>query len=661
MIAAWMGYCTLCALGLGACGFVAERVLIAGRGPVRHVWIAAIMLSVIVPAVALRVAARMSSVDPAVNAARQGTVDSLSNLAGGGAAAIADSTNQLALGVPPRAATNTRRWMSMLSTISAAPRANAALRTLWVVLSAGLAFYLITGIVALALMRRRWARHEIFGTSVFVSERTGPAVVGVVTPSIVLPEWALVMDPLHLELMLRHEVEHQRAGDGRLLVAAQLAAVAMPWNLGVWWLITRLRVALELDCDARVLRAADARAYGDLLLEVARPRRGPGLVGATAFAERATQLERRIRVLARHRVRTSRVARSTAIATGLIAVSVAWVAPHPSVLRGAVVLPAPRILSMSAPDPVAANALPVVVTPPAATRRVASSPRIEATPSAAQLPADVRLATDLAGATARVCVQSQRGQQASTAVDSVFDFLFDGVTLTADAEAKACDILSDLKQAQDTQDQELHATLDAYQLRSNAVRAHRDTLLRALLTNDADRARFDVNAVVPAGGGRGRSGGPPAGIVVGAGGRGTPGERVGGPPGGAGMRGRGGFIGDSIVTMNRVGGRGRGEVAPDSATVAQMQAQVRQLMSELTFKRLFDGITLSPAQESAARAIVTEAQGALTPPPPPRPSLRFNPRMGRVTMRQASADALVALVGSEADQEKVRGRIFALP
>src|SRR5262249_44639182 len=74
---------------------------------------------------------------------------------------------------------------------------------------------------------------------------------------------------------------------------------------------------------------ADARSYGDLLLEVARPRRRPGLIGATAFAERATQLERRIRLLPRHGSRTSIAARALAMCTGLAAVTVAWVSPRP--------------------------------------------------------------------------------------------------------------------------------------------------------------------------------------------------------------------------------------------------------------------------------------------------------------------------------------------
>ena len=74
-----------------------------------------------------------------------------------------------------------------------------------------------------------------------------------------------------------------------MLALAQLALLVMPWNLALWWQIRRLRVAVELDCDARVLRSGDVRFYGDLLLDVARPRQAR-LIGVTAFAERAVEV-----------------------------------------------------------------------------------------------------------------------------------------------------------------------------------------------------------------------------------------------------------------------------------------------------------------------------------------------------------------------------------
>ncbi|UUZ52386.1 hypothetical protein LP419_22985 [Massilia sp. H-1] len=45
------------------------------------------------------------------------------------------------------------------------------------------------------------------------------------------------------------------ARDPQLLGLALLVLVAMPWNLPMWWQLRRLRHAIEVDCDARVLAA----------------------------------------------------------------------------------------------------------------------------------------------------------------------------------------------------------------------------------------------------------------------------------------------------------------------------------------------------------------------------------------------------------------------
>ena len=50
----------------------------------------------------------------------------------------------------------------------------------------------------------------------------------------------------------QHEREHQRARDPLLLHAAAVGALVMPWNPAVWWMLSRLKLAVEMDCDARV-------------------------------------------------------------------------------------------------------------------------------------------------------------------------------------------------------------------------------------------------------------------------------------------------------------------------------------------------------------------------------------------------------------------------
>src|SRR5262245_22125090 len=68
MIATWMIYCALCALGLSVAALLAERALLRGRGPVRLVWVGAVALSIGIPAAALRVSSRSPAPAPSLGA-----------------------------------------------------------------------------------------------------------------------------------------------------------------------------------------------------------------------------------------------------------------------------------------------------------------------------------------------------------------------------------------------------------------------------------------------------------------------------------------------------------------------------------------------------------------------------------------------------------------
>jgi hypothetical protein len=93
---------------------------------------------------------------------------------------------------------------------------------------------------------------------------------------------------------VQHEDEHRRAGDHALLAGACTAVCLMPWNIALWWLLLRTRLAVELDCDARVLRrGVQPRSYGSLLLEIAGRTRGRPF-GAPALTDSRTHLERRL-------------------------------------------------------------------------------------------------------------------------------------------------------------------------------------------------------------------------------------------------------------------------------------------------------------------------------------------------------------------------------
>jgi TonB family protein len=74
--------------------------------------------------------------------------------------------------------------------------------------------------------------------------------------------------------------------------------ILLPWNIAVLWQATRLRLALEIDCDARVLaKNPDTGRYARLLLAVAQLRSTTPLRAMVALAEGPSQLERRIKAM----------------------------------------------------------------------------------------------------------------------------------------------------------------------------------------------------------------------------------------------------------------------------------------------------------------------------------------------------------------------------
>jgi hypothetical protein len=241
---------------------------------------------------------------------------------------------------------------------------DAALPVAW---GGASALLLLLGLITYARLERLskgWPEVEIDGTRLSVSPNCGPAVFGVWRPLIVLPAWMFSLDEEARRLILTHEREHLRARDSQCLLIAVLAAVLLPWNAPLWLLVRRLRLAIELDCDERVLRRnVDARTYGSLLLTVCARRRGE-LPFALALAERPSVLERRIRAMStatpRHRFLMSL---PLLVAVTLLSVA-AGRAPSPSLpLRARSTEVRPRPQSVAGHSPSMATAVIVGATP----------------------------------------------------------------------------------------------------------------------------------------------------------------------------------------------------------------------------------------------------------------------------------------------------------
>lgn len=298
---------------------------VQGRIATRHLWTAAIVLSMIVPPGALAWRAHATSSRPAVQRAAAG----LTHQAISEAPAVIAVANWTVTGQPTPPQTVTAALRGRLSRFEG--RISRHVIAAWSVLSLALGVWLVLGTVHWRRARRAWERATIDGVSVDIAPGVGPAVLGVVSQRIVLPAWAIGLAPEQRRLMLAHECEHIAARDPQRLALAVAALVVMPWNAVLWWCAARLRRAIELDCDARVLRSHPmAREYGYLLLEVAARKGSTGALAVpmVGLLQLPSELELRLRAMSRPRT----VARRTAAAGGalaLIAIAAAFTTPVP--------------------------------------------------------------------------------------------------------------------------------------------------------------------------------------------------------------------------------------------------------------------------------------------------------------------------------------------
>ena len=218
---------------------------------------------------------------------------------------------------------------------------DTSINRLWITVSAilllwGLAnAWRVSRMVRLSRGERGDARGTaiVDGVSVVVTDAIGPATVGLFRSRVLVPRWVLALPGSQRQYVLRHEDEHRRAHDARLLFVASLPLILMPWNLAMWWQLRRLCLAVEMDCDNRVVSGlGDARAYGELLLKVAQagssgPRLQPALLGGVGT------LERRLTVLlAPTPLRQVQRFLLPALAVGLLAIVLLM--PHPVLMHG---------------------------------------------------------------------------------------------------------------------------------------------------------------------------------------------------------------------------------------------------------------------------------------------------------------------------------------
>ena len=169
-------------------------------------------------------------------------------------------------------------------------------RTVWAASALAALLVAMLTLRRLDRQRRRWPRATVLEQSVRVAPHEGPAVYGVIHPDIVLPTALLSRTDEERRVVLLHEDEHRRAHDPLLLALSAFAVALLPWHPVAWWCAARLRLAVELDCDARVLRrGAQVRQYGEVLLSIASTMSSRrGLLPALALLDSRSHLERRL-------------------------------------------------------------------------------------------------------------------------------------------------------------------------------------------------------------------------------------------------------------------------------------------------------------------------------------------------------------------------------
>ncbi|MCY4572958.1 MAG: hypothetical protein OXF01_09155 [Gemmatimonadetes bacterium] len=219
------------------------------------------------------------------------------------------------------------------------PTGRTAARTAGIAWGAGSAAALAglcAVLVIIACARRRWPRGRIDGTHVYLSRRFGPALVGIVAPTPVIPAWVLETEPDARAAILHHEREHARARDHLALLYAGLVAAAFPWSPAIWWMCRRLRAAIEIDCDRRVITGGIGAAdYGAVLLHAGS--RSQGRWGfAPALSQPRSLLERRLRTMSEKRKKLNAAHGALLAAAALVALGIACDMPAPTELDEAI-------------------------------------------------------------------------------------------------------------------------------------------------------------------------------------------------------------------------------------------------------------------------------------------------------------------------------------
>lgn len=365
-----------------AAGAIASPLRRSARAT-RWLWLGAMAGTAILPLVVRRAAGPAETGSPAVRAHGVSAPGSPAAATPGGNAVNNVAHRRLPLSVD-------------LTAIAAAIEHIVASRVaLWIACCSSFVLIVLLGADSMRVrfLRRRCENAVLDGVHVSVSETFGPAVVGLVRPRIIVPQWVVALASDERELVLAHELEHLRAHDVRTVAAGYALLTLAPWNPLLWLQMRNLRLAIETDCDRRVLaqtaKSIDVARYGALLIETGSRRSTVrrSILAATALLEDGPSLRRRIEAMTETRISflSARVGGRMLVAAAAVVAACAVKPPSAT--------PAP--VATIAARPLVPSLAPSLGPLPALADRVGDSVAVEDSSGVRPVPSSVRAATDL--------------------------------------------------------------------------------------------------------------------------------------------------------------------------------------------------------------------------------------------------------------------------
>ncbi|WP_426270533.1 M56 family metallopeptidase [Dyella kyungheensis] len=298
----WMIYAALVSAFLSMAAWIAEHAAKQRQRATRGIWLIAMILSPLLPVI---IAFASIRIPVSLHAVAPGTT-----LALRGATSIPMPTGMF-------------QWDVAEHSASMAHRIDTAMVCLWLALSALLLGVFAFAAAALRRQKRHWKAGTLCQAAVLFTPNVGPAVIGVFRPRIVVPTWLAQAPYAQQRHVIAHESSHLNARDPQLLALALALVVLMPWNIAMWWQLHRLRRAVEVDCDARVLSGGgNLHEYCETLIEVVQSRSTVAGV-VVGMSESVSFLEQRIKLML---LKPKKWARASAIGLAGLSLGVAAVA-----------------------------------------------------------------------------------------------------------------------------------------------------------------------------------------------------------------------------------------------------------------------------------------------------------------------------------------------